>query len=118
MRLGSHQPRPKLSQRPRNRVHRNDSGTKLVPTREAPMKRTLLFCVLSATVGALAATAWHQTGMFRRATAQEPLLRQPRSNALELPPPPPGSSRRPAGGFTPGTSSAAPASLDEFAPEE
>ncbi|HZN34588.1 MAG TPA: trypsin-like peptidase domain-containing protein, partial [Pirellulaceae bacterium] len=83
------------------------------------MKRTLLFCLLSATVGALAATAWHQTGVFRRATAQEPLLRQPRGNTLELPPPPvPPSSRRPAGGLSPAISSAAPSGLDEFAPEE
>ena len=81
------------------------------------MKRTLLFCLLSAAIGAFAATAWQQTSAYRRASAQEP-LRQPRANLLELPPPP--SSRRPAavGGLPVPASSAAPSGLDEFAPEE
>jgi S1-C subfamily serine protease len=68
------------------------------------MKRTLLFCLLSATIGALAATAWHQTASFRHVTAQQPDARQPRSNPLELPPPPAATARRPgqvaAPGFT------------------
>jgi len=80
------------------------------------MKRTLLYCLLSATVGAFAATAWHQTTAYRRANAQEP-PRQPRAGGLELPPPP--SSRRPAGGgLAPVPGSAVASGLDEFAPEE
>jgi S1-C subfamily serine protease len=81
------------------------------------MKRTLLFCLVSALVGALAATAWQQTASYRRAFAQEPLRQPHRANSLELPAPP--SSRRPAtGSFTPLPSSAMPSGLDEYAPEE
>ena len=83
------------------------------------MKRTLLFCLLSAVIGAIAATAWHQTSLFRRATAQEPVIRQPATAPLNLPPPPQ-SSRRPAqGSFATGVgTSAVPSGLEEFAPEE
>lgn len=78
------------------------------------MKRTLIFCLFSASVGALAATAWHQTTAYRRVNAQE--LRQPRPGGLEPLPP---SSRRPGtGSFTPAPSSASPSGLDEYVPEE
>jgi S1-C subfamily serine protease len=83
------------------------------------MKRTTLFCLLSAAIGALAATAYHQTGHLWHANAQEPGLRPPNLRALELPPPPLPSSRR-----SPVMAGDAPASsgfgsgLDEFAPEE
>jgi S1-C subfamily serine protease len=59
------------------------------------MRKTLFFCVVSATIGALAATAWHQTAGFRQVTAQQPAARQPRSAPLELPPAPPATARRP-----------------------
>jgi S1-C subfamily serine protease len=51
------------------------------------MKRTLFFCVISATIGALAGTAWHQTAGLRQVKAQQPVARQPRNAQLELPPP-------------------------------
>jgi S1-C subfamily serine protease len=83
------------------------------------MKRISLFCLLSAVLGAMAATAWHQTAPQRQATAQErgSLLR-----SIETPPPPLPPARRPTSGpptsdFRPLTSSL-PSGLDEFAPEE
>src|SRR5689334_18426635 len=56
------------------------------------MKRTTLFCLLSAATGALAATAWHQTAHQRQLIAQErgSLLR-----SIETPPPPLPPARRP-----------------------
>src|SRR5689334_18920612 len=83
------------------------------------MKRTTLFCLLSASIGAFAATAWHQTTHERQVVAQErgSLLR-----SIEMPAPPLPPARRP--GAAPPTSdfrrqTSAPASgLDEFAPEE
>lgn len=50
------------------------------------MRKTLLFCVASALVGAIAATAWHQTASFREATAQQPALRSPASRGPALAP--------------------------------
>src|SRR5262245_36864987 len=70
-----------------------------------PMKRTTAFCLLSATVGALAATAYHQTGHRWSASAQEPIPRAPTLRTLELGPVVPPSSAFGSG-------------LDEFAPEE
>jgi len=92
------------------------------------MNKTTLFCLLSAALGALAATAYHQTASSWQATAQEPALRPPAARPLELPPPPPASSRRvlitkaegaltPATGLAPAPASVA-AGLEEFAPEE
>jgi S1-C subfamily serine protease len=69
------------------------------------MKRTTAFCLLSATLGALAATAYHQTAGNWSAQAQEPIPRAPALRALEL------KSAAPAG-------SAFGTGLDDFAPEE
>ncbi len=78
------------------------------------MKRTTLFCLLSALVGGLAATAYHQTASHRQATAQEP-TRPPLLRAVETPPLPPGTAaRRPVVASAPVFGSG----LDEFAPEE
>jgi S1-C subfamily serine protease len=83
------------------------------------MRKTLLFCVVSALIGALAATVWHQTANFRQATAQQPALRQP-GGTLELPPPPAGSARRPLGAIAAGVHAADAVlhDLADFAPEE
>jgi len=70
------------------------------------MRRTLLFCLISASIGAIAATAWQQTGGYPRVTAQEPPFRQQANAPLALPPPP-ASTRR-----------ASDATLGEFSPEE
>ena len=52
------------------------------------MKKTLLFCALSAAVGGLAATAWHQTASNRQASAQVPSLqRRPAVDRTQPPPP-------------------------------
>src|SRR5262245_7720799 len=80
------------------------------------MKRTTLFCLVSAMIGALAATAYHQTASHRQAQAQErgSLLR-----SIETPPPPLPSARRPAPVVTGGLPIPAfGTSLDDFAPEE
>jgi len=41
------------------------------------MSRSFLFCVVSAILGGLAATAWNQTAGYRIASAQQPLSREP-----------------------------------------
>lgn len=41
------------------------------------MSRPLVFCLVSALLGGLAATAWHQAPPFRTAAAQQPLPREP-----------------------------------------
>jgi S1-C subfamily serine protease len=69
------------------------------------MKRTTAFCLLFATLGALAATAYHQTASSWSAHAQEPIPRPPALRSLELQSLPPASSAFGSG-------------LDEFAPEE
>jgi S1-C subfamily serine protease len=83
------------------------------------MNRTSCFCLLSAIVGALAATAYHQTGHRWSASAQEPVGRPPALRPLEVPPSPPGLSRRvPAVVNEPRGGSAFGSGLDDFAPEE
>src|SRR5436190_19885684 len=81
------------------------------------MKRTSLFCLVSAVVGALAATAYHQTALRREANAQEPgrgtLLRE-----VEAPPLPPNTQRRTPVFPDRGPGSTAGSGLEEFAPEE
>jgi S1-C subfamily serine protease len=77
------------------------------------MKRTTLFCLLSASLGALAATAYHQTGFQWHLQAQEPAGRQP----LRPLDPPRGAGFQPAAAFDRPTS-AAGSGLDDFAPEE
>src|SRR5687768_15715074 len=58
--------------------------------RGCAMNRSVLFCLLSALVGGLAATAWHQTGSLRQANAQQPSRRdqifQPPVPGTSLPP--------------------------------
>jgi S1-C subfamily serine protease len=86
------------------------------------MKRTTIYCLVSAAIGGLLATAYHQSGDGHRAIAQEPGLRPPNLRAIELPPPPPppaAGARRyaPVAGEAP-ASSAFGSGLDEFAPEE
>jgi S1-C subfamily serine protease len=81
------------------------------------MRRTFLFCVVSACVGGLAATAWHQTAPFRQATAQEPLNRRG-AGPLALPPPPATTSRRAPVALAAGGRPAAEMELEEFSPEE
>jgi S1-C subfamily serine protease len=84
------------------------------------MNKTLLFCLLSATVGGLTATAFHHSAFRLRAHAQEPLIRQP-AGPLDLPPPP--TSRR-APQYAADSraavndSSSFPSGLEDFAPEE
>ena len=84
------------------------------------MKKTLLFCLISATIGALAATAWHQTANFRQLWAQQPAARQPRSGPLEVPPPPTAAPLRPgvapAGGLR--AAGGGGGDLDTFAADE
>jgi S1-C subfamily serine protease len=85
----------------------------------AAMKRTTLFCLLSALVGALAATALHQTSPRWSAQAQEPPRRPPLIRSVEAPPPTAAAPRR----ITPLPSEALAGSafgsgLDDFAPEE
>ena len=83
------------------------------------MHKTTLFCLLSAAIGALAATAYHQTASHRQATAQEPGGRLPLLRSVEAPPLPPPPSRRPAPVFTERSSGSGFGSgLDDFAPEE
>jgi S1-C subfamily serine protease len=78
------------------------------------MNRTTIFCLLSAAIGGLAATAYHQTAFRRTAVAQEP-TRQPLLRAVEVPPLPPGAAvRRPPVISAPAVGSG----LEEFAPEE
>jgi S1-C subfamily serine protease len=81
------------------------------------MKRTTLFCLLSALAGGLAATAYHQTASHRQAGAQEPPRRPPLLRSVETPPAV--SSRRsttlPAEALA---SSGFGSGLDDFAPEE
>jgi S1-C subfamily serine protease len=69
------------------------------------MKRTTAFCLVSAALGALAATAYHQTAPGWSARAQEPIPRPPALRALES-----RSAATPSSAFGSG--------LDDFAPEE
>jgi S1-C subfamily serine protease len=69
------------------------------------MKRTTAFCLVSAALGALAATAYHQTAPDWSARAQEPIPRPPALRALES-----RSAATPSSAFGSG--------LDDFAPEE
>jgi S1-C subfamily serine protease len=73
------------------------------------MKRTLLLCLASAILGALAAAIWRQTDIQHAAVAQEPALRQPGAAAA--------SSRRLAGGDG-WAGSGFSSGLEDFAPEE
>jgi S1-C subfamily serine protease len=91
------------------------------------MNRSLLFCLLSALVGGLAATAWHQTGSLRQANAQQPGRRdqlfQPPLPEASLPPSSfPNSTpfRAPAGPTAQGgdSSNSFLTGLEEFTPEE
>jgi S1-C subfamily serine protease len=78
------------------------------------MRQTLIFCLISAMLGGLAATAWHQASMHQQARAQEPALR-PGVAPLE----PSASSRRLPGVTADGRgSSGFPSGLEDFAPEE
>jgi S1-C subfamily serine protease len=78
------------------------------------MKRTTTFCLLSALLGAVAATAYHQTAPRREANAQEP-ARAPLLRSIEAPPPPIASSRRPS---APSSTPVLGSGLEDFAPEE
>jgi S1-C subfamily serine protease len=69
------------------------------------MKRTTALCLVSAALGALAATAYHQTAPGWSARAQEPIPRPPALRALES-----RSAATPSSAFGSG--------LDDFAPEE
>jgi S1-C subfamily serine protease len=82
------------------------------------MKRTYLICLLSAALGALAATIYHETASRWNATAQEPVIRQPARNPLELSPPATSARRSLLGAAEAAASGSGPSSLDEFAPEE
>jgi S1-C subfamily serine protease len=93
------------------------------------MNRPFTLCLVSALIGAAAATAWHQTAGYRQAQAQQPVQRDP----LALPPLP---QRRtdpivqprpntallndvPLGATTvPSIPVAAVSGLEEFTPEE
>ena len=77
------------------------------------MKRTTIFCLVSAVFGAVATTAYHQTGHQWLAQAQEPAFRQP-LRALE----PPSTARRNVPAADPFVTSSTGSGLDEFAPEE
>src|SRR5262245_16597733 len=80
------------------------------------MKRTTIFCLISAAIGGLAATAYHQTASHRLAIAQEP---GSRSLLRSIESPPPASARRAAPAIVERLgASAATTGLDEFAPEE
>ena len=79
------------------------------------MNKTLLFCLLSATLGALAAVAWNQSASRQAASAQEPILRQPTAPQL---PPPPASSRRLPVAADARSGAGISLGLEEFAPEE
>ena len=84
------------------------------------MKRTTLFCLISASVGALTATVYHQTAYRWSLNAQEPAPRPPLIRSIELPPPPGAPAPRRAGPLPNewAGSSAFGSSLDDFAPEE
>src|SRR6476659_3599965 len=83
------------------------------------MKRTTIFCLLSAAAGGLVATSYHQTAQHWTVAAQEPTLRPPLIRSVETPPPAtaprrsllPAAERLAAG-------SAFGSGLDEFVPEE
>src|SRR5262245_35559106 len=68
------------------------------------MKRTTIFCLISAVIGGFAATIYHQTGDRRQANAQEAALRPPPLRQLNSPV-----------AILP---SSLGSGLDEFAPEE
>jgi S1-C subfamily serine protease len=69
------------------------------------MKRLSFYCLLSALVGALAATAYHHSSARQQAWAQEPIARSP-------------VGRSPAATPLAAAGSALGSALDEFAPEE
>src|SRR5688572_20591443 len=68
------------------------------------MKRTTIFCLISAAIGGFAATVYHQTGDRRQANAQEAALRPPPLRQLGSP-----VAILPSG---------LGSGLDDFAPEE
>jgi S1-C subfamily serine protease len=79
------------------------------------MKRTTLFCFVSAAVGAFAATAFHQTTQRWTVNAQEPGQRPPLLRAVEGPSPTAAAQRR----FAPLPSERlVDSGFDDFAPEE
>jgi S1-C subfamily serine protease len=83
------------------------------------MNQAMAFCLLSAAVGAMAATAYHQTSGRWTVQAQEPGLRPPNLRALALPPPPAAVERRYAPVASESLATASFGSgLDDFAPEE
>jgi S1-C subfamily serine protease len=84
------------------------------------MRKTVIFCAVSALIGALAATAWHQTASFRQVTAQQPTLRQPGGAPLELPPLPDRPARRSSLSSAPSVRAAdgIRGDLDDFSAEE
>jgi S1-C subfamily serine protease len=86
------------------------------------MRSTLAVSLVSALVGALAATAYHQTADRFQAAAQEGVVRQPAGSFPQQPPAP--SARRLPGGTGdplatgPTLGAAAAADLADFSPEE
>ena len=89
------------------------------------MNRSFLFCLLSALIGALAATAWQQTAARRQATAQQVAPPTPRGDLRFVPPLPPGGrvlepsvATRPTTPLANDRLGATPAGLEEFTPEE
>jgi hypothetical protein len=81
------------------------------------MTRPTLFCLLSAAVGFLAATAYHQSASRLSVVAQEPGLRPPNLRAVEIPPPPSARRTTPMPAEALATSSFG-SGLEDFAPEE
>jgi S1-C subfamily serine protease len=79
------------------------------------MTRTSFFCLVSAAVGGLAATAYHQTASHRLAVAQEP---GSRSLLRSIESPSPATARRTAPVVTGSAGPSFGSSLEEFAPEE
>src|SRR4051812_3157160 len=82
------------------------------------MKRTTIFCLISAVAGALAATAYHQSAGRPAAYAQESRVRPPLLRSVDPPPLPPATRRLPAPGSEALAGSARASGLDDFAPEE
>jgi S1-C subfamily serine protease len=87
------------------------------------MNRSLLFCIFSALVGGLAATAWHQTASLREAQAQQPGPPSSRRGSAFQPPLP--GRPDPVLGFSGNPNSGTGdlpanslAGLDDFTPEE
>jgi S1-C subfamily serine protease len=81
------------------------------------MKRTTLFCLVSALAGALAATIYHQSAERPMAYAQEPKSRQPLLRTIDPPAPQPTRRFAPPGSEAL-VGSAVGSGLEDFAPEE